>query len=85
MSQFQKAVNRLKSIPKDYTYNELRYLLVKMGFTEYNKGNTSGSRVKFYREKDGAIIQLHKPHPEDIMKTYAVRDVIKSLEGFGDI
>ncbi|MCH5182923.1 MAG: type II toxin-antitoxin system HicA family toxin [Oscillospiraceae bacterium] len=85
MSQHQKAIERLKSIPKDYTYSELRSLLTRIGFIEYNKGNTSGSRVRFYRDADKAIINLHKPHPGDIMKEYAVRDVVQALEGYGDL
>lgn len=85
MSKYLKSLNRLKSIPSDYTYGELRTLLLKMGFIEYNKGRTSGSRVRFYRKKDGALIDLHKPHPGDIMKEYAVKDVVDALKGFGDL
>jgi hypothetical protein len=54
-----------------------------MGFSEYNKGKTSGSRVKFYREKDKRMILLHKPHPGDIMKIGAVKqlaDYLKKME-----
>ena len=47
MSKLDKAKERLKSIPTDYTYSEARYLLGKLGFEESNKGKTSGSRVKF--------------------------------------
>lgn len=85
MSQYQKAIDRLRSIPTDYTYSELRKVLTKMGFIEHNKGNTSGSRVKFYRASDKAIINLHKPHPGDIMKVYAVKNVVEALEGYGDL
>ena len=63
MSKFEKARERILLMPKDYTYTEARYLLSHLGFVEYNKGKTSGARVKFYREKDNRIILLHKPHP----------------------
>ena len=56
MSKFEKAKERIKLKPKDYTYSEARYLLTQMGFLEYQKGKTSGSRVKFYREKDQKVI-----------------------------
>lgn len=56
-----------------------------MGFVEYNKGNTSGSRVRFYRNRDNAVINLHKPHPGDIMKVYAVKAVVQALEVYGDL
>ena len=64
MSKFEKAKERIKLRPKDYTYTEARSLLSQMGFVEYQKGKTSGSRVKFYRKEDQKIILLHKPHPD---------------------
>lgn len=45
MGKFEKAKERLLSIPKDYTYDEDRYLLNHLGFKEFNKGKTSGSSV----------------------------------------
>ena len=47
MSKIDKAKERLFARPKDYTYSEAKYLLSQLGFEEYNKGKTSGSRVKF--------------------------------------
>lgn len=85
MSKLEKARDRILLIPKDYTYSEARYLLSQMGFVEYNKGRTSGSRVKFYREKDNRIILLHKPHPSDVMKVGAVKDLVEHLVRLGDL
>lgn len=85
MSQFQKAIERLRTIPKDYTYTELKGLLIKLGYVEYTKGSTSGSRVKFFRDSDGSTIILHKPHPTDILKEYAIKEVITKLSEAGDI
>ena len=79
MSKLEKAKERLKSVPKDYTYSEARALLLRLGFTEFNKGKTSGSRVKFYRVIDGKSILLHKPHPSDIMDVNSVMDIIEIL------
>ncbi len=45
MSKFEKAKERIKLRPKDYTYTEAKSLLSQMGFVEYQKGKTSGSRV----------------------------------------
>lgn len=56
-----------------------------MGFKEYNKGRTSGSRVKFYREKDQKIILLHKPHPDDVMKPGAVKSLVEYLNSLGEL
>ena len=85
MSRFEKAKERLRSRPKDYTYTEARVLLSQIGFTEYMKGKTSGSRIKFYREKDQKIILLHKPHPGDIMKPGAVKDLSEFLLNLGEL
>lgn len=85
MSQHQKALDRLRSMPKDYTYTELKQVLSKLGYEEQNKGSTSGSRVRFYRESDEAVIDLHKPHPGDIMKGYAVKLVVQKLIEKGDL
>ena len=79
MSKLEKAKQRLKSIPKDYTYTEAKSLLARLGFVELNKGKTSGSRVKFYRVIDGKAIFLHKPHPSDIMDINSVLDIIEIL------
>ena len=56
-----------------------------MGFIEWSKGRTSGSRVGFFREADKATILLHKPHPEDIMDRGAVGDLVDYLKGIGEL
>ncbi len=85
MSKIDKAKERLLARPKDYTYSEAKYLLSQMGFEEYNKGKTSGSRVKFYRSSDQRIILLHKPHPGDVMSIGAVRDLADHLKEMGEL
>ena len=85
MSKFQKAKERILEKPKDYTYTEVKYLLGKMGFEEFHKGKTSGSRVRFYRERDRKIILLHKPHPEDIMDRGAVSGLVDFLKEIGEL
>ena len=85
MSRLEKAIARLKSIPRDYTYSEAKYILGQLGFAESNKGKTSGSRVKFFRVSDGRIILLHKPHPSEIMSVASVRDLAEYLEGIGEL
>lgn len=85
MSKLDKAKARILSKPKDYTYTEAKYLLNKLGFREFCKGKTSGSRVAFYRESDGKTILLHKPHPGDEMDIAAVKDLLHYLEELGEI
>lgn len=81
--KLDKAKARLKSIPKDYTYDEAKHLLSSIGYREYNKGKTSGSRVVFIRDDDK--IMLHKPHPGNEMKHYAVQDLKEHLEAIGEL
>lgn len=85
MSKIEKAKERIISRPNDYTYSEARYLLSQLGFEEFNKGKTSGSRVKFYRASDKRIILLHKPHPGDNMSIGAIKDLAARLKEMGEI
>ncbi len=85
MSKLEKAKERIMLKPKDYTYTEAKYLLGKLGFQEFNKGKTSGSRVRFYRESDERIILLHKPHPEDTMGPGAVKSLVEALNELGEL
>ena len=68
MGKEEKMVQRLLSLPADYSYSEARALALRFGYIEQNKGSTSGSRVMFFRPYDKRKILLHKPHPGDIMK-----------------
>lgn len=85
MSKLEKAKKRISLRPNDYTYSEARSLLTKLGFCEFNKGKTSGSRIKFYRVSDGKMILLHKPHPGDEMSQGAIEDLANFLENLGEI
>lgn len=81
--KLNKSKSRLKSEPSDYTYSEARSLLIALGYTEYNKGKSSGSRVMFV--KNESKILLHKPHPGNVMKQYAVRQLKEQLEAMGEL
>ena len=85
MTKLDKAKERLRAVPKDYTYSEAKYLLGQLGFLELNKGKTSGSRVKFFRASDNEFILMHKPHPKDIMVIQSVRDLANFLRELGDL
>lgn len=80
MGREEKLIARFLSKPVDFTYNELRKLLKKLGYEESQSGKTSGSRVAFYNEKTKHIIRLHKPHPQNILKQYQLQQVIDELK-----
>lgn len=85
MSKCEKAKARILSKPKDYTYTEAKAFLKQLGFDEKNKGKTSGSRVSFFRESDGRVILLHKPHPGDIMDLGAIKGLVAYLREMGEL
>ena len=79
MSTKQKLIDRLNSHPKDFTYNEARTLLGLYGFKEDNKGRTSGSRVMFVNKQLNEIFRLHKPHPNNILNDYQVKELLRLI------
>lgn len=79
MSSKDKLITRFQSIPSDFTFQELERLLISLGYSPSNKGKTSGSRVVF-KSKDGSPIMLHKPHPGNIVKQYALRQILTELK-----
>ncbi len=83
MSKLKKEIERLKLKPKDFTYDEAKKILNNFGFIENNKGKTSGSRVKFI-DNQNRIIELHKPHPKNILKPYQINLIINKLKERGD-
>jgi len=80
MTKAEKLLNRFKSRPKDFTYNELLRLLSNLG---YKEKQGSGSRVVFTNERIGHHIKLHKPHPGNILKRYQVDLLIQELKSKG--
>lgn len=84
-SRLDKLKERILNKPKDFTYCEAKKLLGQIRFVEYNKGKTSGSRVKFYRKSDDKTILLHKPHPKDEMDRGVVESLVTFLKEIGDL
>ena len=82
MGQKEKLIQRLKSKPKDFTFDEAEVLLKYLSYVRSNKGKTSGSRVMFISEGHEAIL-LHKPHPQKELKAYQVKQLIETLEQEG--
>ena len=80
MGKREKLVKRLKRIPADLTWDELRAVLKALGYRELQG---RGSRVKFDNGNPEQMISLHKPNPGNIVKRYAIRQVIEKLEQGG--
>jgi len=80
MGSHEKLLERFAKLPKDFTWDELNRLLNKYGYAPYTKGKTSGSRVVFENENSNISLDLHKPHPKNILKPYQMKDVMEFLQ-----
>ncbi|MDE7467739.1 MAG: type II toxin-antitoxin system HicA family toxin [Muribaculaceae bacterium] len=78
MSKFKKLVERLLTKPKDFNYDEAKTIVLHLGFSEFSKGRTSGSRVEFAKGNDSIL--LHKPHPDGTLKQYQLTQLIDFLK-----
>lgn len=82
MGQKEKLIKKLKSKPKDFTFNDAETLLSHLSYRCSNKGRTSGSRVIFIADKHPSIL-LHKPHPRKELLDYQIKQLINVLEQEG--
>ena len=80
MTKKDKLLDRLFSKPRDFEWSELKALLKGLGFEEVSG---TGSRVKFHDSKSGRIINMHRPHPGNVVKQYVLDRVIEELKDRG--
>jgi hypothetical protein len=80
MGSHEKLLERFLRLPKDFTWDELNRLLNRYGYSQDNKGKTSGSRVVFEKEDSKLSLDLHKPHPKSTLKPYQMKDVLEFLK-----
>ena len=73
MGTKEKLIERFKSQPKDFNWDELVRLFSIFGYKIDNKGKTSGSRVIF--AKGESSYTAHKPHPGSIF--WQIKDFSK--------
>lgn len=66
--------------PIRFNLGKLVNFLKVFGFYELNPGKTGGSRRKFVNDKKEVITNMHKPHPGNILKEYAIKDAIAFLK-----
>jgi len=76
MGKREKLIAKLMAVPADLTWQELSALLKMLGYQEVQG---SGSRVKFDNGNADQMINLHKPHPGNIVKRYALRQLLEKL------
>ncbi|MBP5340689.1 MAG: type II toxin-antitoxin system HicA family toxin [Prevotella sp.] len=78
MGTREKLRERFLKLPPDFTFEKMQRLLEGYGYERGNKGRTSGSRLIF-KNGDKRPIMLHKPHPGNIVKEYAMKQVLEDL------
>ena len=81
MSKKDKLISRLKSKPKDFTFEEAKLLLEMFGYVLSKVGKTSGSRVCFVKDKK--VFRMHKPHPRKELLAYQVKELTEELKQEG--
>ena len=82
MGTKEKLRERFQKLPSDFTFEEMKRLLEGYGYERSNKGRTSGSRIIF-KNGNKRPIMLHKPHPGNIVKAYAMKQVLDELREAG--
>ena len=81
MAKVEKVLKRLVSKPADFEWNELKAIMLHLGF---ELKTTGGSGRKFIHPETGASHFIHESHPSKVLKAYQVRDVVAFLteEGY---
>lgn len=82
MGQKEELIQRLKSRPKDFTFEEVESLLRYFSYERSDKGRTSGSRVMFVSAEHPPIL-MHKPHPRKELLSYQVKQLLELLSQEG--
>jgi hypothetical protein len=82
MSRQEKALQRLVSVPKDFTWSELVTLMKSLS---YDLQKAGGSGRKFVLTQTKSTLFIHEPHPAKVLKPYQVRDVIHHLQKDGHL
>ncbi len=71
-----KAIARLMSKPKDFTWDELVTVMTACG---YELKTTGGSGRKFIHTATGSTLYIHQPHPANVLKAYQVKEAVEEL------
>ncbi len=75
MSQFDKLLDRISSLPSDVRYEELKKILNHFGY--YEKETKGGSsHISFRKEGEKQIITIPRHEPINISYVKMVKEVI---------
>jgi hypothetical protein len=72
-------IKRFRALPKDFTFDEMIRLFGAFGFEVDNKGGTSGFRLALINRDKGLSYNMHRPHPDNTIKMYVMRQVMEFM------
>lgn len=82
MSKKNKTIDKLKTRPRDFTWDELVQVMTQFGYTQIEGG---GSRVKFFHGEKMSVFNLHRPHNPKTLRGYQIKEALERLEADGFI
>jgi hypothetical protein len=84
VSKKTKLLEKLRSQPKDFTWDEATALMRMCGF-KLLPARGGGSGRMFVHEKSHARVRLHEPHPRKTLLPYMVELLKEALEETGEL
>ena len=79
MSTRDKLIKRFRTMPRDFAFDEMIRLFAAFGFEVDNKGGTSGSRLALVNRERGLSYNMHRPHPDNAIKMYVMRQILEFM------
>ena len=80
MGKLDKIIAKFLNPGAIITFQELEYLLGKLGYLEKKTGKTSGSRKAYIHSVNKHVFRIHKPHPGNELKKYVKLYIVNELK-----
>lgn len=84
MAKKDKLLEKLKSRPKGFTWDETVTLMKTCGFALMN-ARGGGSGRMFVNPSTKQKVRLHEPHPQNTLLPYMVDQLMEALKAAGEI
>jgi predicted RNA binding protein YcfA (HicA-like mRNA interferase family) len=81
VSKKEKLLDKLRSLPSDFTWDEAVKVMKQHKFQLVKN---TGSRRTF-RHENGVKVSIHEPHPQNTLLKYAMENLIEALVNAGEI
>lgn len=81
MSKKQKLIDRIKQLPKDFTWDEAAKLMKMCNFDLIKNDGSA----RMFRHSTGIKVRIHQPHPTPVLPKYAIELLIEGLRNSGEM